>query len=125
MPMKNPAHPGRIVRHACLEPLGLSVTEGAKILGVTRQALNNIVNWQVRHQRRNGYPAHEGVRQHRGNVVADAACLRSCTGPQERKQNQGSPSARPARVACQLTAHVAQTDPATPMAVMLSKAFRR
>jgi addiction module HigA family antidote len=44
MPMKNPAHPGRIVRHDCLEPLGLSVTEGAKILGVTRQALNNIVN---------------------------------------------------------------------------------
>ena len=44
MPMKNPAHPGRIVRSACLEPLGLSVTAGAKILGVTRQTLNNIVN---------------------------------------------------------------------------------
>jgi addiction module HigA family antidote len=42
--MKNPAHPGRIVRNACLEPLGLSVTEGAKVLGVTRQALNNVVN---------------------------------------------------------------------------------
>ena len=41
MPMKNPVHPGRIVRHDCLEPLGLSVTEGAKVLGVTRQALNN------------------------------------------------------------------------------------
>lgn len=44
MPMKNPAHPGRIVRHDCLEPLGLTVTAGAKVLGVTRQALNNIVN---------------------------------------------------------------------------------
>ena len=44
MPMKNPVHPGRIVRHGCLEPLGLSVTEGAKVLGVTRQALNNVVN---------------------------------------------------------------------------------
>ncbi|HUD97996.1 MAG TPA: HigA family addiction module antitoxin [Bryobacteraceae bacterium] len=42
--MKNPVHPGRIVRHDCLEPLGLSVTEGAKVLGVSRQALNNIVN---------------------------------------------------------------------------------
>jgi addiction module HigA family antidote len=42
--MKTPAHPGRIVRSACLEPLGLSVTAGAKILGVTRQALNNVVN---------------------------------------------------------------------------------
>lgn len=44
MPMKNPVHPGRIVRHDCLEALNLSVTEGAKILGVTRQALNNLVN---------------------------------------------------------------------------------
>jgi addiction module HigA family antidote len=44
MPMKVPVHPGRVVRHDCLEPLGLSVTEGAKVLGVTRQALNNIVN---------------------------------------------------------------------------------
>src|SRR5882762_7277651 len=44
MPMKTPVHPGRIVRHDCLEPLGLSVTDGAKVLGVTRQALNNIVN---------------------------------------------------------------------------------
>src|SRR5271154_60870 len=43
MPMKTPAHPGRIVRSACLEPLGLSVSEGAKILGVTRQALNNVI----------------------------------------------------------------------------------
>ena len=44
MPMKNPVHPGRIVRLDCLEPLGLSVTEAARILGVTRQALNNLVN---------------------------------------------------------------------------------
>jgi len=44
MPMKSPVHPGRIVRHDCLEPLGLSVTRGAKVLGVSRQALNNIVN---------------------------------------------------------------------------------
>jgi len=42
--MKYPAHPGRIVRSACLEPLGLSVTEGAKVLGVSRQALNNVIN---------------------------------------------------------------------------------
>jgi len=44
MPMKNPVHPGQIVRHDCLEPLGLSVTAGAKILGVSRQTLNKIVN---------------------------------------------------------------------------------
>lgn len=44
MAMKNPPHPGETVRYDCLEPLGLSVTEGAKVLGVTRQALNNLVN---------------------------------------------------------------------------------
>ena len=44
MPMKNPAHPGRIVRSACLDPLGLTIAEGAEVLGVTRQALNNVVN---------------------------------------------------------------------------------
>jgi addiction module HigA family antidote len=41
---KNPPHPGRIVRQECLEPLGLTVKEAAKRLGVTRQALNNVVN---------------------------------------------------------------------------------
>ena len=44
MPMKTPIHPGRVVRFDCLEPLGLSVTAGSKVLGVSRQALNNIVN---------------------------------------------------------------------------------
>jgi addiction module HigA family antidote len=44
MPMKNPPHPGLSVRHDCLEPLGLSVTEAAAALGVTRQALNNLIN---------------------------------------------------------------------------------
>jgi addiction module HigA family antidote len=42
--MKNPFHPGLTVRLDCLEPLKLTVTEGAKVLGVRRQALNNLVN---------------------------------------------------------------------------------
>ena len=44
MAMKNPVHPGAIVREDCLRPLGLSVTEGARRLGVGRQALSNLVN---------------------------------------------------------------------------------
>jgi addiction module HigA family antidote len=44
MPMKNPPHPGLSVRLDCLEPLGLTVTDAARALGVTRQALNNVVN---------------------------------------------------------------------------------
>ena len=42
--MKNPPRPGRIVRQDCQEPLGLNVTRGAEVLGVTRQALNNLLN---------------------------------------------------------------------------------
>ena len=48
MPMKNPPHPGKAVRVSCLEPLGLSVTEGAEVLGVGRQALSNRVNGRAR-----------------------------------------------------------------------------
>jgi len=44
MPMKNPPHPGLSVRADCLEPLGLTITEAAKALGVSRQALNNLIH---------------------------------------------------------------------------------
>ena len=44
MPMKNPRYPGRIIRQDRVEPLGLTVTAAARALGVTRQALNNLVN---------------------------------------------------------------------------------
>jgi len=42
--MKNPPHPGQSVRYDCIEPLGLTITEAADVLGVTRQTLNNLVN---------------------------------------------------------------------------------
>jgi antitoxin HigA-1 len=42
--MKIPPHPGLTVKHDCLKELGLSIAQGAKVLGVTRQALNNIVS---------------------------------------------------------------------------------
>ncbi len=44
MVMKNPPHPGRNVRLTCIEPLGLTITDAASHLGVSRQALNNVVN---------------------------------------------------------------------------------
>ncbi|MCC6454952.1 MAG: HigA family addiction module antidote protein [Caldilineaceae bacterium] len=43
MPMKNPAHPGRIVKGSMTE-LGLSVTDAAKVLGVTRPTVSKLVN---------------------------------------------------------------------------------
>ncbi len=42
--MKNPAHPGLGIRVACLEPFGLSITDAAKALGVSRTALSALVN---------------------------------------------------------------------------------
>jgi addiction module HigA family antidote len=42
--MKNPPHPGRTIANACLEPLGLTVTAGARVLGVTRPTLSNVIN---------------------------------------------------------------------------------
>ena len=42
--MYNPPHPGGVVRRQWLEPLGLSVTRAAQGLGVTRQALSDLVN---------------------------------------------------------------------------------
>jgi antitoxin HigA-1 len=44
MAMNNPPYPGQSIKCDCLDPLGLSVTEGAKVLGVTRQALSNVIN---------------------------------------------------------------------------------
>ncbi|MCY3646454.1 MAG: HigA family addiction module antitoxin [Chloroflexi bacterium] len=44
MPMENPPHPGEIVKYDCIEPLGLTVTRAAQGLGVTRQALSDLVN---------------------------------------------------------------------------------
>ena len=45
MPMHSPSHPGSSVRHDCLEPLGLSVTDGARVLGVSRKQLVGAGEW--------------------------------------------------------------------------------
>ena len=42
--MHNPPHPGEIIRELCLEPLGLSVTDAAKALGVSRKTLSAVLN---------------------------------------------------------------------------------
>jgi len=42
--MHNPPHPGQVLRELCIEPLGLSVTEAAEGLGVTRKTLSAVLN---------------------------------------------------------------------------------
>ena len=44
MPMKNPPHPGGVVLRQCIEPLGLTITDAAAALGVTRTTLSELVN---------------------------------------------------------------------------------
>jgi len=44
MLMKNPPHPGTVVLQECIEPLGLSITDAAAALGVTRTTLSELVN---------------------------------------------------------------------------------
>ena len=44
MTMKNPPHPGGVVLRQCIEPLGLTITESASALGVTRNTLSELVN---------------------------------------------------------------------------------
>jgi addiction module HigA family antidote len=46
--MYNPPHPGEVIRKLCLKPLGLSVTDTAKHLGVSRKALSELLNGRVR-----------------------------------------------------------------------------
>jgi len=43
MPMKNPPHPGGFVLRQCIEPLGLTITQAAAALGVTRTTLSELV----------------------------------------------------------------------------------
>ena len=42
--MRTPAHPGGFVKSEIIEPLGLSVTGAARVLGVTRPALSALLN---------------------------------------------------------------------------------
>ncbi len=44
MAMKSPCHPGEIIREDVLAPLGLNIRQAAEVLGVTRQALSNMLN---------------------------------------------------------------------------------
>ncbi len=44
MAMKKPPHVGGVIRREVIEPLGLTVTEAAKALGVGRQALSSLLN---------------------------------------------------------------------------------
>ncbi len=68
MTMHNPGHPGEVIREACLKPLGLTVTEAAAGLGVTRKALSDLVNGHsgVRRTWLSGLKTPDGARRTAG-----------------------------------------------------------
>ena len=83
MPMKNPPHPGLSVRYDCLEPLGLSVTEAAQKLGVSRKQLSELVNCRSGISSRNGNPPGQGVWGWCRDLVSPSIGLRSSAGNEE------------------------------------------
>jgi plasmid maintenance system antidote protein VapI len=68
MPMKEPPHPGLAVRRDCLEPLGLTITDGAKVLGVSRHR-----------------------RQHRGQALCRATAPENTARLSDRKRSSCRP----------------------------------
>jgi antitoxin HigA-1 len=95
MPMKNPPHPGRIVRQECLEATGLSISDAAKALGVSRNAMSELVN------ERRGISPEMAIRLSKAfgsapEVWAGPAIrLRHGAGHEARQRYQGSPVPAP------------------------------
>lgn len=44
MPMKNPPHPGELIRTEIIEALGLTVSKASEILGVRRATLSDLLH---------------------------------------------------------------------------------
>ena len=88
MTMKNPPHPGLSVRHDCIEPLGLTITETAKVLGVTRQTLNNLVNGKSGISADMAIRLDKGFWRRRGNLAPTPNGLRLGTGSPARRRDQ-------------------------------------
>jgi plasmid maintenance system antidote protein VapI len=63
MTMKNPPHPGRIVRQECIEPLGITVKEAAERLGIQRQTPQQPCEREGRDFPGNVDSAFQGLRQ--------------------------------------------------------------
>lgn len=71
MEMFNPPHPGEIIREDCLKPLGLTVTEAARGLGVSRQSLSELING------RNGVSADMAIRLEKAGWSTAESWLRN------------------------------------------------
>jgi addiction module HigA family antidote len=55
--LKPPVHPGIILREDVIKEYGLTVTDAAKLLGVTRVTLSDVLNGKASISSENGFPA--------------------------------------------------------------------
>jgi Helix-turn-helix len=76
MTMKNTPHPGRVVLRQCIQPLGLTITEAAEDLGVTRNTLSELVNGKRGRS--------ENDREHYGQRCASSAFNADHVTPSQR-----------------------------------------
>ena len=76
MKMHDPPHPGEVLRSLCLEPLGLTITEAAKALGVSRKTLSSIPERASRNQSGDGDSSIAGLRYQRRELAESTAAIR-------------------------------------------------
>lgn len=89
MAMKNPPHPGRSIRDACLNPLNLSVTEAANVLGVARHTLSRVINGHAGISPDMAIRLGEGRLVERGSLATSTDGLRACSGARARRPHSG------------------------------------
>ena len=80
MPMHDPEHPGTVLKTLYLDPLGLTVTEAAKGLCVTRQSLSNIINSHTAITPDMALRLEKAFGHVSTDVAHDAAAIRSVAG---------------------------------------------
>jgi addiction module HigA family antidote len=78
--MKNPPHPGGFVLRQCIEPLGLTITDAAAALGVTRTTLSELVNEKRGISPEMAVRLAAGLRRHRRELAGAAGALRPFPG---------------------------------------------
>ena len=71
-----PSHPGAFIRLEVIEEFGLNVAAAARILGVRRATLSDLVNGNASLSPENGFAGREGIRPQHGPLVADAGMAR-------------------------------------------------
>jgi len=94
MQMKNPSHPGDLIRD-CLDELGVNVTDGAKALGVTRTALSRVINRKAGVSAEMALRLEKAIWQHGGFLAAFATELRLGADTDAKRKDSRSPPGYP------------------------------